>query len=135
MKTIDVDATIDNLTKVLEFIDVNLEEINCDMKDQIGIDVSVEELYVNIAHYAYPDGVGTATISYDFTEDTRTVKIILKDSGIPFDPLAKEDPDITLSAQEREIGGLGIFMVKKNMDEFLYEYTDGCNITTITKKL
>lgn len=135
MKSIEVDATLENLPKVMEFVDQNLEELDCDMKSQMKIDISVEELYVNIAHYAYHDAIGKATITFEYLEDSQSVRIQLMDRGIHYDPLAKEDPDITLSAEEREIGGLGILMVKKNMDDVQYQYLDGQNVTSIFKRI
>ena len=83
----------------------------------------------------YPSGTGDAVISLRRTEDPRAVEITFTDSGIPYDPLAKADPDVTLSAEERQIGGLGIYMVKKSMDEMKYRYEDGKNILTIRKNL
>ncbi len=132
MKELIVDATIDNLTEVSEFIDAYLEEIMCPMKAQLSIDVVVEEIYVNIAHYAYPGSSGKAVIRADGTDE---VRITFIDEGIPFDPLAKADPDVTLSAEERQIGGLGIFMVKKMMDDVIYERKDGKNILTCVKNI
>ena len=99
------------------------------------IDVAIDELFANIANYAYTPDVGPATVRVEVEEDPLTVVITFIDKGIPYDPLAKEDPDITLSAEEREIGGLGIFMVKQTMDEISYEYKDGQNILTIKKNL
>lgn len=99
------------------------------------IDVAVEELFVNIAQYAYAPGIGVATIRLEIQEDPFVVVITFIDNGIPYNPLAKEDPDITLSAEERPIGGLGIYMVKKSMDEVSYEYKDGQNILRIKKQL
>ncbi len=103
------------------------------MKIQFQIDVAVEELFVNIAHYAYTPETGTATIRVKIEEDPLSASITFIDSGIPYNPLEKEDPDVTLSAEERGIGGLGIYMVKKSMDDMIYEYTDGQNILTIKK--
>ena len=133
MDKLELDATIENLPKVLEFIDSKLEELECSMKIQMQIDVSVEELFVNIANYAYTDSIGKAEVLLDVQDNPRAIEITLIDSGIPYDPLAKADPDVTLSAEERSIGGLGIFMVKKNMDDVKYEYTNGQNITKILK--
>lgn len=135
MDYLEVDATIENLPRVMEFVDSRLEAHDCNMKVQVQIDVSVEELFVNIANYAYEGKVGQATIGFEYIESDNSAKISFSDEGIKYDPLAKADPDITLSAEEREIGGLGIFMVKKNMDQVLYEYTDGKNITTIIKRI
>ena len=99
------------------------------------IDIAVEEIFVNIASYAYPNGDGTATISVSESTSPTAIRITFVDSGIPYNPLAKEDPDITLGAEEREIGGLGIFMVKKSMDDVNYEYTHGHNRLTLVKNL
>ena len=90
---------------------------------------------MNISHYAYAPGTGDAVIQVDFSGDPLSASITFIDSGMKYDPLAKPDPDITLSAEERQIGGLGIFMVKKSMDDVRYEYRDGKNIFTIVKVL
>ncbi|MBP5179229.1 MAG: ATP-binding protein [Lachnospiraceae bacterium] len=135
MKELKLTATVESLDEVLAFIDSELESVDCPMKVQMQLDVAVEELYVNIAHYAYAPGTGEATVSIDITQDPLNVTITFKDSGIPFDPTAKADPDVTLSAQERQIGGLGIYMAKKGTDEMKYEYKDGQNILSISKKL
>ena len=103
------------------------------MKVQMQIDIAVEEIFVNVAHYAYTPNVGKVKIRLEKPADSTGVDITFIDSGIPYDPLAKPDPDVTLSAEERQIGGLGIFMVKKSMDSMLYEYTDGQNILTMRK--
>ena len=105
------------------------------MKVMMQIEIAVEEIYVNIVHYAYNPEIGKATIRCEVTDNPMQVIIQFMDSGVPFDPLAKEDADITLSAEEREIGGLGIFMVKKSMDEVSYEYKEGKNVLTIRKVL
>ena len=135
MKELKLTATVESLDEVLAFIDSELESVDCPMKVQMQLDVAVEELYVNIAHYAYAPGTGEATVSIDITQDPLNVTITFKDSGIPFDPTAKADPDVTLSGQERQIGGLGIYMAKKGTDEMKYEYKDGQNILSISKKL
>ena len=103
------------------------------MKQQMQIDIAAEEIFVNIAHYAYTPGTGEATICVELYQDPSAIEITFIDQGVPYDPLAKPDPDVTLSAKERKIGGLGIFMVKKSMDEVRYEYLDGCNVLTIKK--
>lgn len=135
MKELRIEATLENLDNVLAFVDAGLEEQDCPIKVQMQLDVAVEELYVNIAHYAYAPGTGQAVIEFDYNEDTGIVKITFKDSGTPFDPTAKADPDTTLSAAERQIGGLGIYMAKKSTDEMNYEYKDNMNILSIFKKL
>ena len=132
---LEVEAAVENLSQVAEFVDGHLEEAGCPLKAQMQIDIAVEEIFVNIAHYAYNPEVGKATVRVEVTEEPVTVTITFVDQGIPYDPLAKEDPDVTLSAEEREIGGLGIFMTKKTMDDVSYEYKDGQNILTLKKKL
>ena len=129
------DASVDLLDDVLAFVTGQLELLDCPPKFQIQIEVAVEELFVNIASYAYGSGTGTADISVEAFENPKAVEITFKDSGVPYDPLAKQDPDISLSADERQIGGLGIYMVKKSMDDVLYRYENGENILTIRKKL
>lgn len=135
MCELHVDALIENLGQVLGFVETKLEELECSMKIQTQINIAVEEIYVNIAHYAYQSEPGQATICIGTEEDSETVVIRFIDSGIPFNPLEKKDPDITLSAEERNIGGLGIYMVKKSMDDVSYEYKDGQNVFTIKKKI
>ena len=135
MKELTVDATIDNVAQVTAFVDEQLEEAGCSMKAQMQIDIAIDELFGNIANYAYNPEVGPATVRVEVLQNPLAVVISFIDNGVPYDPLAKEDPDITLSAEEREIGGLGIYMVKKSMDEVSYEYKDGQNILRIQKKL
>ena len=105
------------------------------MKMQTAICVALEEVFVNVAHYAYPDGEGDMSLQIGFDDQSRTVTFRMSDKGVPFDPLAKPDPDITLSAQDREIGGLGIFIAKKTMDSLNYSYENGENILTMIKKI
>ena len=135
MDQLTVEAKTENLEEVLGFVDRHLEAMDCSPKVSVQIDVAVEELFVNIAHYAYSPGTGDATIDVEILKDPAAIAITFTDRGKPFDPLAKEDPDITLSAEERQIGGLGIYMVKKSMDEVVYEYKDGQNILCIKKNL
>ena len=135
MDKLTVEAKTENLEEVLGFVDRHLEAMDCSPKVSVQIDVAVEELFVNIAHYAYSPGTGNATIGVEILKDPAAIAITFTDRGKPFDPLAKEDPDITLSAEERQIGGLGIYMVKKSMDEVVYEYKDGQNILRIKKIL
>ncbi len=129
------EARVEKLDDVMAFVDGILEEADCPMKKQLQIDVAVEEIYVNIASYAYAPGVGPATIRVALADAPRAVTITFIDRGTPYDPLAKPDPDVTLSAEERQIGGLGIFMVKKSMDDMAYAYEDGRNVLRITKLL
>ena len=132
MNEIKILAADINMEKVNEFIHSCIPE-ECPPILLNKIDLAVEEIFVNIAHYAYNPEVGEVYISAFLDSDILTV--IFKDKGKPFNPIEKKDPDITLSAQERDIGGLGIFLTKKFMDDVEYEYSDGQNILTIKKKL
>ena len=105
------------------------------MKAKMQLDIAVEEIFINIANYAYAPGIGKATVRVEVSGDPVTVTITFIDRGVPYDPLKKDDPDITLSADEREIGGLGIFMTKKVMDNISYEYKGGQNILTLKKTI
>ena len=132
---IEIKALMENLQELISFVDGHLEDMGASMKAQMQIDIAVEELFVNIAHYAYAPDAGEAVISVAKDKEQNQISITFADSGKPYNPLEKPDPDVTLSADERSIGGLGIFMVKKSMDDMRYEYKDGQNILTITKRL
>ena len=128
------EARLDRLDEVLSFVNGILEEMDCPMKLLMQLDVAVEELYVNIAHYAYAPGSGPATIRVG-TEPERVVAITFIDRGMPYDPLARPDPDVTLPAEERQIGGLGIYLVKKSMDDMTYRRDGDRNVLTIRKRV
>ena len=132
-KKITVDAAVEELAAVTEFVESVVSEHGCSVKEMLKITLSVEEIFVNIANYAYDGKTGSAEISADVTDGLLTVEF--RDRGKPFDPIAKPDPDTSLEVEKRAIGGLGIFLVKKNMDSVSYERRDGCNILTLTKKL
>ena len=135
MKELTVEAKTTNIEAVTDFVNEQLEALDCPIKAQMQIDIAIDELFSNIAHYAYNPEIGQATVRVEVIEDPLAVTITFIDNGVPYDPLAKEDPDTTLSAEEREIGGLGIYIVKKSMDDITYEYKDGQNILTIKKNL
>lgn len=135
MNELTVPATLENMEPIQAFIEQELEQNDCPMKAMVQISVAVEEIYVNIARYAYNPEIGEATVRCAVGGDPLQVTIQFLDGGKPFNPLEKEDADTTLSAEERDIGGLGILMVKKSMDQVDYEYKDGKNILTIHKKL
>ena len=128
-------AKTDVLADVLGFVEDMLESFDCSMKAQIALTVAIEEVFVNVARYAYGEGDGDVTLDIGFDEGSRTVTFCMTDCGVPFDPLQKPDPDITLSAEERDIGGLGIFITKKTMDTVTYAYENGENILTMIKKI
>ena len=135
MKEMTLPAVVENIAQVTDFVNAQLEEIGCPMKAQVQIDIAIDELFGNIAQYAYNPETGPATVRVEVSDAPISVTITFMDHGVPYDPLQKEDPDITLSAEERGSGGLGIFMVKKTMDEITYEYKDGQNILRIRKDL
>lgn len=135
MKKLTVNSSTDNLPEVLDFIDAELENAGYSRKTQLQIDLAVEEIFVNIANYAYHPGKGNITIQFDFYGEHPLVEIQFIDEGKPFNPLDNADPDITLAAEERGIGGLGILITKKSMDEVNYRFEDHKNILTIKKFL
>ena len=135
MKELTIAATVENIESVTDFVNEQLEALDCPMKAQMQIDIAIDEIFSNIAHYAYNPEIGQATVRVEVLEDPLAVTITFIDNGVPYDPLAKADPDTTLSAEERDIGGLGIYMVKKSMDEIAYKYKDGHNILIIKKNL
>ena len=134
MHELTIDAKTENLDEVIDFIDKYLDEWDCPMKTQTQINIAVEEIFVNIAHYAYGvEGGGQAKIT--ITRNGSDTEITFMDAGTPYNPLEKPDPDITLSAEDREIGGLGIYIVKKSMDSVSYEYRDNQNVLKLVKNL
>ena len=132
MKELTLDANIDNLYTALDFINTELEANHCPIKLQYQIAIAVEEIFVNIANYAYHQEVGGVIIRI-FVKDNVTIEFV--DKGAPYNPLEKSDPNTTLSVDERDIGGLGVFMVKKIMDTVEYQHTENRNILTIKKEL
>ncbi len=125
-------ATLDNLASVMEFVESEMENLGCPMRVMMQTSVAIEELFVNIAHYAYEGDTGMMRLAIDRVDEG--VMFRFTDYGVKFDPLSRKDPDVSLSAEERKIGGLGIYMVKQTMDELQYRYEDGQNILEIVKK-
>ena len=132
---LDIEAESNRLNEVLSYIRNKLEGIECKPEKLMDIDMSTEEIFVNVANYAYAPGKGNVLVNAKLNAEKTILTIVFSDRGKPFNPLEKKDPDITLSAEKREIGGLGIYMTKKMMDEVCYEYKDGQNILTLRKKL
>ena len=132
---IELEAEPGNLSEVQEFVDEHLQAADCPQRAKMQIDVAVEEIFINITSYAYRPDKGNAAVRVEISEAPVTVTVTFLDHGVPYDPLAKSDPDVTLSADQREIGGLGIFMTKKLMDGVEYEYKDGQNILKLKKNL
>lgn len=124
-------AAVENLPEVTGFVEEMLEDCGCPVKILMQTVVCVEEMFVNVANYAYGDKTGDVLFRID-TDDS-TITITLTDSGIPFNPLERKDPDTTLSADDRQIGGLGIYIVKKSMDAVCYERKENKNVFTMKK--
>ena len=135
MKEWTFEANVDRIPWLTDQVNEVLEGLDCSMKAQMQIDVAIDELLANIASYAYGAGTGEVTVRVDFEAVTRTVSITFIDSGVAYDPSVKADPDVTLTAEEREVGGLGIFLVKKTMDDMTYVRRDGRNVLTIFKRI
>lgn len=133
MKKITVDALVENLAQVIDFATEELEKRDCPMKTSMQMELVIEEIFVNIASYAYHPEIGAATFCMEFEENPQAVVITFIDSGKQYNPLEKSDPDTTLDISERDVGGLGIFLVKKNVDDIAYKYEDGKNILTLKK--
>ena len=135
MKSLTVAADKARLDEVVEMIEGILEDGGCGMRTILQIRLAVEEIFVNIAKYAYTSGTGKVKIQAEVTDDPEKISITFIDQGVPYDPLQRKDPDVTLSAAERKIGGLGIYMTKNIMDYMHYDHIDGCNVLTMKKLL
>ena len=133
MNQLKTEAKTENLEIINDFLAENL--IGCPMKLLMQTQLAVEEIFVNIAHYAYKDKTGDVNVLCELDKEKNLFTIIFEDTGIPFDPLKRDDPDVTATAEERDIGGLGIFLTKKLMDEVHYENKDGKNILMLIKKI
>lgn len=135
MNTKTFPARVEVLPDVMGFVEDILGELGCSVKNQSEVCVALEEIFVNIARYAYGGGEGDVNLSVAFEKESRTVTFLVADTGVPFNPLKNLEPDITLSAEERDIGGLGIFITKKVMDQITYAYNNGKNILTMSKRI
>ena len=134
MKNLTVAATLENLDTVLDFIARELTSAGCPEPVRMQVAVAAEEIYVNIANYAFRQETGDATVSCEAGGDPACVTVRFTDGGRPYNPLNRPDPDITLPAEDRQIGGLGVFMAKNYMDEVTYDNRDGKNILTMKKR-
>ena len=135
MKELTIKAVIENLPAVTAFLDEILEGADCSMKAQMQLDVAMDELFGNIARYAYAPGEGDATVRINVDAETRVAEVTLIDSVIPFNPLEASQPDTSASAEDRPIGGLGIFLVRKTMDDVSYVRDGDRNVLTLRKKI
>ena len=135
VKELTLDARVENISEVTAFIDAELERLDCPLKAQTQIDIAIDELFSNIAFYAYAPNVGLATVRFAYDQQSGMVSITFLDHGIPYDPLEKTDPDTSLAAENRSVGGLGIFLVKKTRDEIQYQRCNDQNVLTIKKRI
>ncbi len=137
MKQIKVDADRKNMQTVLDFVIGELEAKDwCDRKDILPFHMVIDEIFGNIADYAYVDDKkGTVIVAVDTDEEKHTVELVFSDDGRAFDTLNNDDPDVNIPVEKRKVGGLGIFMVKNAMDEISYEYIDERNVLRMKKKI
>lgn len=135
MKKLKILAKVENLDEVIDFINEQLNQVGCSTEMKNEIDLAAEELFVNIARYAYPsDNMGNAVIQTSITTEPKTLKLTFIDWGIPYNPLERSDPNVkAIPLEKRRNGGMGIYIVKKSMDDIAYQYTDGKNILRISK--
>ncbi len=127
------EAAIENIPAVTEFVETELEKLDFPMKSTMQVCVAIDEIFSNIVKYAYTGKRGPVTLKFIAKEEPRSIYLRFEDEGIPYNPLTNTDPDTSLTAEERSIGGLGIFVVKKTMDDMKYKYENGKNILTIKK--
>ena len=134
MKELTIDATIENITQVTAFVDEQLEALGCPLKAQMQIDIAIDEVFSNIANYTYAPDTGRALVRIETCREPASITLTFKDRGVAYNPLEKKDPDVILALEEREIGGLGIFMVKKSMDKMFYRRKGRQNVLTVFKQ-
>ncbi|MBR0461301.1 MAG: ATP-binding protein [Erysipelotrichaceae bacterium] len=130
-----LDAVIENITPLTDAVNEELEKLNCSLRAQNQIDIVIDEVFANIASYAYGDKTGKAIVRLEHDQENNDIILIFIDEGMPFDPLKNEDPDVTLGYDKREIGGLGVFIVKKLMNKAEYRFADKKNILILRKNL
>jgi anti-sigma regulatory factor (Ser/Thr protein kinase) len=134
-QTITLTAVPENFAAAQEHVRSFLDSASCSMRTLFELDMVVEEVFINVASYAYPDSTGMVSLDLTLDEEQNFLCLTFRDSGIPYDPLRKQSPDLSAPAEKRPIGGLGIFLVQKYSDSLSYEYADGENRLTIGKKL
>lgn len=135
MKELTVEATVRNIPAVTDFVDEALDTMGCSQRIQTQINIAIDELFSNIAHYAYNPATGPATVQVEVEKNPLSVVVTFIDRGKPYDPLSAREPDLSLDLMQRPVGGLGIFLVRRTMDDVSYEYRDGRNILRIKKHI
>lgn len=128
-KDIQIEARVENLDELLDILRADMKKQGCPLDKQTVLEICAEEIFVNIASYAYGESIGYAFVHEEVSDGS--ISLCFCDQGKPYNPLAKEDPNIMLSAEERQIGGLGVYMVKNMMDRVFYEYKEGYNCLTM----
>jgi anti-sigma regulatory factor (Ser/Thr protein kinase) len=132
-RELQIDAVGDNAALAIDFVTSCMESLSHQERSEVEMSIAVDEIFSNVAYYAYGENVGVVTIAVDINEDERAVSVAFIDEGLAYDPLGATDPDILLSDDERTVGGYGIFLVKKIMDEVTYRRAGNKNILTVTK--
>ena len=135
VSTITLAAVPENFAAAQEQVRSFLDSASCSIRTLFELDMVVEEIFINVASYAYPDGAGTVSLDLAIDREQNFLYLTFRDSGVPYDPLRKQSPDLSAPAEKRPIGGLGIFLVQKYSDSLSYEYAEGENRLTIGKKL
>ena len=130
-----IEAVVDNLEAVNLFVHKFIEQFEVSKRTLMQLDLIVEEIFVNIASYAYSPNTGSVKILIEAKEEPLTVSLTFIDSGVPYNPLEKSDPDINLSVNDRQIGGLGIFITKNLVNDISYRFVDGQNVLQLTKSI
>lgn len=133
MRELTVTATMDQIPVITAFVEEELERRQCPPKIRLQLELVIDELISNIVRYAYGDDGGDITVQLEWEEDPAAVVLTFVDQGVPYDPLQRQDPDVSLPAEQRQNGGLGIFLVKQLMDRLEYQFTDGQNVFTVWK--
>jgi len=134
MEKVTIPAQLENLDLMLDVIVRNADKVGFDSKSKFQIKLASEEILVNIIHYAYPEKSGAVEIFIDPKPNER-LELVFTDWGIPFDPLSLPEPKICVPLEERKIGGLGVFLVRKIMDELRYQRQGDRNIFAVVKKI
>lgn len=131
-RIIKITNRLEEVPQMVASIEDICTEEGIDEMTILGINLALEEAVVNVVNYAYPEGT-VGDIEMEVNADAKAITFILRDHGKPFDPTAAKEVDITLSAEERQIGGLGIHLIRNYMDEVKYDYCDGQNVLTLVK--
>lgn len=134
-RELTVPATVESLRYITACLAELLASVHVPVAEKLQMEFAVEEMFVNIACYAYKDQQGTVVVRARLEKEPLCIEFAFLDTGRAYNPLEQAEPDITSSLEDRAIGGLGIFLTKKNVDDVRYERSDGRNILTLRKYL